>query len=241
MPRTVEHTLAALKVLQSVDDQLAELRTKIASLSLGVDEHKKRVAELRAELDRKGEELKADEKDSAMKELELKVVQEKIDKFKQQLNAIKSNKQYAAMMQEISVQEAASSKTEDEALVIMDRIEKARSGIELLRQQIGKAEEDVRREEALVADEVAQVSGQIRELMAERQGLTQRLDRPVIARYDKISRSRGGKACVAVKDGVCQGCFMGVTKQMIARLWSKKELLVCPNCGRIMYLEGEVQ
>ena len=241
MPKTVEHTLATLKVLQSVDDQLAELRTKVAALSLGVAEHKKRIVQLRDELDRKGEEVKTDEKNAAMKELELKVIQEKIDKFKQQLNLIKSNKQYAAMMQEIGGQEAATSKTEDEALIIMDRIETTRSAIELIREQIGKAEEDVRREEALVAGEVAQLAGQIRELMAERQGLSQQLDRAIAARYDKISHTRSGKACVAVRDGVCQGCFMGVTRQTIARLWAKKELLVCPNCGRIMYLEGEVQ
>jgi predicted nucleic acid-binding Zn-ribbon protein len=95
--------------------------------------------------------------------------------------------------------------------------------------------------EAGVADEVRDLSGRIRELTAERQGLVQQLDRTVAADYDRIGRSRNGKVVVAVKDGTCQGCFMGVTRQMIARLWSKKELLHCPNCARLMYLEGEVE
>ena len=110
-----------------------------------------------------------------------------------------------------------------------------------IRKQIEEAEGSVRREEAAVAEEVRGLSGQIQELTGERRGLLQQLDASAADKYERISRGQGGKAVVAVKDGVCQGCFMGVTRQTIARLWAGKELLHCPNCARIMYLEGGVQ
>lgn len=241
MPRSVEDTLAKLKQLQLVDNELGKLREKVAALSLRMDEHKKCVVELEGGLQRKAEEVRKDEKDSALKELELKTIQEKMAKFKSQLNMLSSNKQYAAMMHEISGEEAKGQRTEDEALAIMDRVEQTRGEMDEVRKQIEEAEAAVRAEEIAVADEVRELSGEIRQLSAERQGVLQQLDRVAAEKYSKITRSKGSPAIVAVVTGVCQGCFMGVTKQTIARLWAKKELLHCPNCARLMYLEGEVQ
>ena len=241
MGKTTEQVLTTLKVLQGVDDRLQEYRQKVAALSLKVEDHRKRVTDFEAEMEKKVAELKTGEKDTAKKELDLKVIQEKIEKLKGQLNLLTSNKQYSAMVHEIGGHQADSARTEEETLAIMDRVENTRTAIEAIRQEILGAQEAVRAEEAAIADEVRAFSGAIRELSAERQALVQQLDKPVAAIYDKVSRSRGGKAVVAVKQGTCQGCFMGITRQMIARLWSKKELLYCPNCARLIYLEGEVQ
>ena len=241
MAESVEETLKTLKLLQSVDDQLGEKRASVAALSLRVDAHKKRVTALESELAEKTAQLHTDEKDSGMKELALKSIQEKIAKLKTQLNVLKDNKQYTAMMHEISSQEAAGSHTEDQALILMDKIEDTRAAIEEVKRQIEETRGQVRDEEAAVADEVEELSGQIHQLMAERQGLVAQLDPAVVERYRKIAHGRGGKALVAVINGVCQGCYMGVTRQTISRLWAKKELMYCPNCSRLMYLEGEVQ
>jgi len=241
MTKTTEQVLNTLKVLQGVDDRLQEYRAKAAALSLKVDEHRKRVTDLEAEMQKRTAELKTGEKDTAKKELELKVIQEKIDKLKGQLNQLTSNKQYSAMVHEIGGHQADSARTEEEALAIMDRVESTRAAIGTLRDQIKGAQEAVRAEEEAITDEIRAFSGAIRELSAERLALVQQLDKSVAGVYDKIAHSRGGKAIVAVKQGTCQGCFMGITRQMIARLWAKKELLYCPNCARLIYLEGEVQ
>lgn len=230
-----------LKHLQEVDDRLGGLRAKVASLSLRVEDHKKHVADLEAELEEKNEQLRTDEKDSAMKELELKTIQVRIDKLKTQLNLLKDNKQYAAMMHEISGREAERSRTEDQTLMLMDNAESARADMEEIRKEIERGKETVRIEEAAVAEEVRGLTGQIREFTAERRGFCGQLEGTVTEKYDRIFRGKGGKAVVPVKGGVCQGCFMGVTKQTIARLWAKKEVMYCPNCARLMYLEGEVQ
>jgi hypothetical protein len=241
MAKTVESTLATLKGLQSVDDQLSQLRTGVAALTLRVDAHKKRVAELEANLKTLGEGLKVEEKASAMKDLDLKVIGEKIAKLREQLNTLTSNKAYATMVGEIGGHEAERGRVEEDALQVMEKVETARALMEGVRAQIREAHEAVKREEAAIADEVRGLSRRIRELSAERQGLCSQLDLLVADRYEKIARSKQGKGIVAVKDGACQGCFMGVTKQMILRLWSKKELVSCPNCARLIYLEGEVQ
>jgi uncharacterized protein len=241
MQKTVDQTMETLKVLQSVDDQLAQYREGVAALSLRVDAHKKRVAELEAELQKKTGELQNEEKSSAKKELDIKVIGERVAKLREQLTTLTSNKAYTAMMGEISGHQAESARVEDDALRIMERVEGFKAGLEEVRKQIAEAHEAVKREEAAISGEVRDLSMRIRELTAERQGLYSQLDRMVADKYERIAHSKQGKAVVAVKDGMCQGCHMGLTKQMIARLWAHKELLYCPNCARMVYLEGEVQ
>ncbi len=241
MQKTVEQTLETLKVLQGVDDELWKMRSGVAALTLRVDAHKKTVAEFEAEFKKKGDELKLTEKESSKKELDLKVFDEKIGKLRQQLATLTSNKAYATMMEEIGGHEAERSRAEEEVLKVMERIEGSKKDMEGVKGKIREAQEAVKREEAAVADEVRALSGCIRELSAERQGLVSQLDHVIVERYEKIARSKQGKAVVAVKDGTCQGCYMGITKQMILRLWSKKEMLSCPNCARLIYLEGAVQ
>ena len=241
MQKSVEQTLVTLKVLQTVDDQLAQLREAVASLTLRVDSHKKRVAELEAELQARSEDLKNEERESAKKDLDLKVLAERIEKLREQLNTLTSNKAYAAMMGEIGGHQAEVQQKEEDALKLMEKAENIRTALADIRKQIVEAKEGVKREEQAIEGEVQELAMRIRELSAERQGLSRQLDRMVLEKYEKISRSKQGKAVAAVKDGVCQGCFMGVTKQMILRLWSKKELVHCPNCARLIYLEGSVQ
>jgi hypothetical protein len=236
----MEDTLVTLKELQSVDSRLAKLREEVASLSLRVDGHRKRVGDLKAELEAKARELKGHEKDSAKRELDVKVIQDKIAKLRDQLNTLSSNKQYQAVMKEIGGQEAESTRAEEAVLEIMEKADQSHAAMDQIREQIGAAEAEVAREEAVVAVDVQGLSGSIRELMAERQALVHRLDRLVADKYEKIARGKNGLAVVPVINSTCQGCHMGVTKQMILRLWSKKELLYCPNCARIVYLEGEV-
>ena len=241
MQKTVEQTMETLKVLQGVDDELSKLREGVASLTLRVDTHKKRVAELEADLAKRGADLKVDEKATSVKELDIKVVVDKIEKLRGQLNTLTSNKAYQAMMSEIGGHEAERQRAEEEALKVMEKVEATKAGMEEVRAKIREAQGSVKREEQAIAAEMRDLSNRIRELSAERQGLAQQLDRAVSERYDKIARSKQGKAVVAVKDGTCQGCYMGITKQMILRLWSKKELVSCPNCARMIYLEGGVQ
>ena len=241
MTRSVAETLKTLRQLQEVDDRLGELREGMAALSLRVDEHKKRVAALEAELAGKTQKLKQEEKDSARKELDLKTLQEKLAKLRGQLNILKDNKQYTTMMHEINGKEAENSRTEDQALMLMDQVEGTRAAIEEVRRQIEEAKKAVRAEEAAVGGELRDLSGQAREITAQRRALAAMLEKEVIDKYHKIGHSRKGKAVVAVLNGVCQGCFMGVTKQTIARLWAQKDLMYCPNCACMMYLEGEVQ
>ena len=240
MLETTAETIDTLKELQTLDTQLRGTRNSVEALSLRVDDHRKHVRSLETEVEDQTQKLKDQGKRVGMKELELKGIQEKTNKLRQQLNVTSSNREYQTMLREIGEFEADGSRCEDNVLALLDAVDETKADMARLQEEIASAREAVKAEEASVAEDVGELNGNIQELEARRRDLAGRLDGGVLDKYERILNSRSGLAVVAVIGGVCQGCNMGVTKQMISRLWSKKELLFCNNCSRLMYLEGEV-
>jgi predicted nucleic acid-binding Zn-ribbon protein len=59
----------------------------------------------------------------------------------------------------------------------------------------------------------------------------------VLARYDRIIKSKDGLAVVTVTGESCQGCFRILPSQVIHEIRTKKELVCCGSCARILYIE----
>jgi predicted nucleic acid-binding Zn-ribbon protein len=72
----------------------------------------------------------------------------------------------------------------------------------------------------------------LEEVSRRRARLTARIDARWIAPYER-ARGRYGRGLVAVRDRVCQGCF--ITLPTSATPPVGDTLSVCESCGRILY------
>jgi predicted nucleic acid-binding Zn-ribbon protein len=76
-----------------------------------------------------------------------------------------------------------------------------------------------------------------RNLATERQGLVQGINKRLLGTYERMRESRlKSSAVVPVVNGVCQGCYMVVTKSVVMELRRGEELILCEHCGRILFL-----
>jgi predicted nucleic acid-binding Zn-ribbon protein len=71
-------------------------------------------------------------------------------------------------------------------------------------------------------------------LTGARDELVQKIKKPLLAAYERL-RNRYKRAIVPVKDDNCLGCFMKLPTSITAHGRTDKEVLVCENCGRILY------
>lgn len=75
----------------------------------------------------------------------------------------------------------------------------------------------------------------------KRRELTRHVDDEVLYHYKRLSGSRDGNPIVQVIGNACSGCFMNVTTQTLNALNAGKELELCPNCKRILFLNEDDQ
>ena len=65
------------------------------------------------------------------------------------------------------------------------------------------------------------------------------MDQKIISFYEKIRKWAKNTAVVPVKKQACYGCFMKINDKTYSEVIKGEEIVTCPHCGRILYIEKE--
>src|SRR5665213_3319142 len=79
------------------------------------------------------------------------------------------------------------------------------------------------------------IEGELAQLKEERAKLVVNIDPEMLERYDRLLRSKGDLAIVAIKHGNCGGCHLNLPPQIQHDARSERGLTSCNYCGRILY------
>jgi predicted nucleic acid-binding Zn-ribbon protein len=231
--------LEKLLVVQDRDRRLSQLKAESARIPAQVAAVEQRVKTEAARLESAKTELKHIEAERKKLEIDADTKRQQITKYRTQLNQIKSNTEYQALLKEISKCEADIRRVEDVELDIMERLEKLQPALKeeaaLLKDVTAKGETekvDLEKRAKLIEAETAQ-------LRTERGQLVAVLEPDVLSRYERLLRSKGDLAIVPIKHGNCGGCHLNIPPQVVHNTKNGNELTSCSYCGRILYWQTE--
>ncbi|MHC4269669.1 MAG: zinc ribbon domain-containing protein [Planctomycetota bacterium] len=71
--------------------------------------------------------------------------------------------------------------------------------------------------------------------------LTNNVDDEALYHYKRLSDSKERNPIAQVIGNVCRGCFLNVTLQTLNSLKANDELVLCPNCKRVLFLSEDDQ
>ena len=92
---------------------------------------------------------------------------------------------------------------------------------------------------AEVSEKLASIDADKAKLFGERESKTMAIDMKILAFYEKIRIWARNTAVVPVKKQACFGCYMKLNDNTYATIIKSEEIITCPHCGRIMYLEPQ--
>jgi hypothetical protein len=235
----MKETLQRLEKLQSIDTRIASLKSEITELPRQLEATAATREAAREELKQTEERLEGLEHERRDLEGELPVENERLVKYKTQLNLIKNNKEYTAVLHEIAATEKKIGDLEEQILIKMEGIDAAKLNLSQMKAECGKKEESCDLEEKQLRARVVEAERVLGESEAERKLVAAELEGGVLGRYEQIHARRGGIAVVRARDGSCQGCQMGLQPQLYNELFKAAEILTCPSCQRILYVAPE--
>ena len=227
--------LKAIIEVQQLDQQVAELTALIDSLPTQIHTLQSQLDDfIHAHEDRK-KRLAANLKERKDLEGDVKVIQEKIAKHKDQLYQVKTNEQYRAMLKEIEGEEGNIRKIEDQILEKMIEAEDIQKHVQdaaaRLEGEKGRVAAEIKR----LQDERHKDLDERERLQARRKEVAAVLSDSVLTLYERIRTNRPGAAVTVVRDGLCTACNVRLRPQAYNEVRSNNAVLTCENCSRILY------
>ena len=224
-----------LLTLQDRDQKLRAVLTEIAALPA---EKAARERELKAADDRleaargRQKEIEVERKKL---EVEVKAKQDQIARYKNQQLETRKNEEFAALRHEIEMAEKAVTELEDRELLLMEEAESLRPALQAALDAHAAEKKKVESHMASLTVRRENLEARKKELEAERPGFTTGIDEDLLDRYERLFKTKNGLALTTVEHETCSGCHMKVTHQTILEVKAEKEIIGCPQCGRLLY------
>ena len=229
--------LQQLIVLQSLDDEIAEHKKLLVDIPLQIDAGCTELEEKKKILSNAKEELDALQKERKDLELAVQGENDHMAKAKTKLPAVKTNREYTAILSEVEAIKVKVSGLEDKELEIMEILEEKQKEVPGMEKKCN--EEDARFQEykAKKDAELDRMKQELGVLVAKRENVSGQLDRVIMQRYEKVAGSRDGRAVVMLQGSICQGCFQQILPQMVIDVKIGESIQQCSNCIRFLYWE----
>ena len=220
---------------------LQRLDAKLKHLSAFLDTIPGKVAAIDAKIEKSALDL-AQAKDrlaqnqKARRDLEgqVKDVKAHISKYKVQLNDVKTNKEYTALLHEIDAAKARVDAFEESIISEMlaaDDIERSiRAAAETCRQ----AEEVFQKEKEALLAHKARLEARRDRVRAERDAQQAAVPSEALVLYQAIFHKRAGVVLSPVKGDFCSLCHMRIRPQVLEELMAMSSIILCEACGRIL-------
>lgn len=232
---TVEEKLQALYKLQSVDSEIDKIKTLRGELPLEVQDLEDEVAGLDTRISKLNQEIKELEEAVTSKNNEIIDSLALIKKYEDQQNNVRNNREYDSLSKEIEYQtleielcnkkiKEFAAKKEDKQKVVDEskkNFDELKADFENKKSELDSIIADTQKEEDALVKDSTKIEGIIEERL--------------LTAYKRIRQNaRNGLAIVSVQRDACGGCFNHIPPQRQLDIKSRKKIIVCEYCGRIL-------
>jgi predicted nucleic acid-binding Zn-ribbon protein len=168
-------------------------------------------------------------------EVELETV--RLGKSQQKLSAVKTNREYQALLKEIDEIKKANKAREDEVITTMEEADAIGTNVTAKTEELDRTRKEVEAEEKHLARLESELNIKIEALTKDREAVAREVPKELLTRYNFLREKRAGVALAAVIDSVCSGCHMNIPPQLYNELLRDERTHCCPMCQRLIYAD----
>ena len=182
-----------------------------------------------------------------LKELEVKLhraevriteINDKINKYKDQLFLVTNNKQYDALMHEIDHLKEERVSNESESLSFMEEKETLINSINEMATELEILTQDLSLRKEKLESAISESADEKLNLEQNRAEQVSQIDAKFISEYDRVLAARDGLAVVNLSGGACGGCGAYIPAQIVTEIRGNIVMHRCDVCGRFLYSEN---
>jgi len=232
-----EEQVKLLVELQGLDAQIFRLQDELDFIPEKISQMDEAFNEKAANLKRLEDNVKMLQVKRNEKEVDLQTKENTIKKYTSQMYQVKTNKEYTALQEEIGRVKADNSIIEEDIIKILDQIDAENSQMVKERDFLKKEEVVLGEEKKRLNEDGVRAKAELEKLNGQRAELAVKVEKAILAKYDRILKNKVGLAVVPVMNDSCQGCYRILPPQVVNEVRMKSALILCDSCARILYIE----
>ena len=228
--------LERLIQLQHLESAIAEARAHITAHPQRLAEADARLAEADRVVQEATQRLKDAQEARRTVEKDAAVYQARLTKFKDQLSAVKTNREYTAMQHEIETAQKDLGVAEEKVLERMMEIDQLTVEVKQAEAAQAAEKKKVDADKAALATELASQEKTVAEKTAARAALISSLEPRLMSLFEQVAKVRKGVALsMATRDGLCSICHVRLRPQVFQQVRTNDTVVQCDSCQRILY------
>ena len=232
---TIAQKLDALFELQKIDSEIDRIRTIRGELPLEVQDLEDEISGLTTRVGKINDEIQELETEISDRKIATKDSEAAILKYKEQQNNVRNNREFESLSKEIEFQEL-------EIKLHEKKSKEAKYKIDLKQETLTEATDRLTSKQGDLALKQSELDAIISETQKDEDRLLKasddakkKIETRLVFAYDRLrENAKNGLAVVQVMRGSCGGCFNKIPPQRQLDIVTKKKIIVCEHCGRIL-------
>ncbi len=232
---SVAEKLDALYQLQKIDSEIDRIRTVRGELPLEVQDLEDELLGLETRLNKLQDEVKEIEQDILDRKNATKDAEVAIAKYKEQQNNVRNNREYESLDKEIEFQgleiKLHEKRSKEAKFTLTNKsevLEETKTRFELR-----KADLDAKKAE--LDEIIAETQKEEDALQSKSDAARKNIEERLLIAYTRLrTNAKNGLAVVPVDRDSCGGCFNKIPPQRQLDIQSKRKIIVCEHCGRVL-------
>lgn len=232
---SVEDKLKSLYTLQLIDSGIDRIKTIRGELPLEVQDLEDEVEGLETRIENFSHELKELETSINEKKHAIKDSQSLIKKYEEQQMNVRNNREYDSITKEIEFQQLEIQLSEKRIREYQASIETKSVVLDNSKTVLEEKRQDLSAKRKELDDIVNETEKDEKALSGKSEKAEKSIDDRLLIAYKRIRKNaRNGLAVVTIERDSCGGCFNKIPPQRQLEIKSRKKVIVCEHCGRIL-------
>ena len=232
---SVEQKLKALYQLQTMLSEIDKIKTLRGELPLEVQDLEDEVAGLSTRIEKIQSEIADLKSNVATKRIEIETAKVSVEKYKSQQENVRNNREYDVLSKEIEFQTLEIELCEKRIREALAAEKAKNEEIERSTEALEERQKDLEAKKAELEEIVSETKQEEEKLREKAKVLETTIEPRLLQAFKRIRKnSRNGLGVVYVQRDACGGCFNKIPPQKQLDIRSRKKIIVCEYCGRIM-------
>ena len=232
---SVAEKLDALYQLQQVDTEIDKIKILRGELPLEVQDLEDEIAGLETRIGNIENEMAALQEAISKKNNEVLNAQGMIKKYEEQQKNVRNNREYDSLSKEIEFQTLEIELSEKRKKEFSEQVADKESLITESKTVLEERQGDLANKRSELDEIIADTQKEEEILVQKRSSFESMIESRLFMAYEKIrNNARNGLAVVTVERDACGGCFNKIPPQRQLDIGSRKKIIVCEYCGRIL-------